>query len=220
MNPLRFYRSTIGKKIIMAVTGIIGIAFLIAHMAGNLQIFESAARINAYAAFLHGPAYEVLVAQRVVLILAVLLHVLMAWQLTQRSRAARPHDYRQRETQVSTLASRTMRWGGVLLLVFIILHILHFTTGDLRPAGTFVVGDVYANAVGSFRLWWVTAFYLVSMLFLGLHLYHGTWSSARTLGMRNPSPSPFTRRVGGALAIIIAVGFALVPLAVFLGWVQ
>ncbi len=220
MNPLRFYRSTIGKKIIMAVTGVIGIAFLIAHMAGNLQIFEGADKINAYGRFLHGPAHELLLVQRVVLIVAVLLHILMAWQITQRNRAARPEAYRKREPQVSTLASRTMRWGGVLLLIFIVLHILHFTTGDVRPAGTFVLGDVYGNVVGSFRIWWVTAFYLVSMVFLGLHLYHGAWSSVRTLGLRGPSPVPQVRRVGGAIALIIAIGFALVPLAVFVGWVK
>ena len=220
MNPLRLYRSTIGKKIIMAVTGVIGIAFLIAHMAGNLQIFEGADKINAYGRFLHGPAHELLLVQRVVLIVAVLLHILMAWQITQRNRAARPEAYRKREPQVSTLASRTMRWGGVLLLIFIVLHILHFTTGDVRPAGTFVLGDVYGNVVGSFRIWWVTAFYLVSMVFLGLHLYHGAWSSVRTLGLRGPSPTPQVRRVGGAIALIIAIGFALVPLAVFVGWVK
>jgi succinate dehydrogenase / fumarate reductase cytochrome b subunit len=220
MSPLRFYRSTIGKKIIMAVTGLIGIGFLIVHMAGNLQVFESAQKLNAYAHFLHGPANELLQVLRVVLIVAVLLHILMAWQLTQRNRAARPEAYRQREPQVSTLASRTMRWGGVLLLVFIVFHILHFTTLDIRPAGPIAAGDVFANVTKSFRIWWVTLFYLVSMLFLGLHLYHGAWSSVRTLGLRGPSPVPLVRRVGGTIAIIIAVGFALVPLAVFVGWVK
>jgi succinate dehydrogenase / fumarate reductase cytochrome b subunit len=220
MNPLRFYRSTIGKKIIMAVTGIIGIAFLIAHMAGNLQVFEGAAKLNNYAHFLHGPAHEVLVIQRVVLIIAVLLHILMAWQLTRRNRESRPEGYEHREPQVSTLASKTMRWGGVLLLVFIVFHILHFTTLDIRPAGPVAVGDVFGNVTKSFRIWWVTLFYLVAMLFLGLHLYHGAWSSARTLGLSGPRPRPLERRVGGAIALIIAIGFALVPLAVFVGWVK
>ena len=220
MNPLRFYRSTIGKKIIMAVTGLIGIGFLILHMAGNLQVFEGAEKLNTYAHFLHGPAHELLVVQRVVLVVAVLLHVLMAWQITQRNRAARPVAYRRREPQVSTLAVRTMRWGGVLLLVFIVLHILHFTTRDIQPAGPVADGDVFANVVGSFRIWWVTAFYELAMLFLGLHLYHGAWSSVRTLGLREPSPAPLVRWVGGAVAIVIAAGFGLVPLAVFAGWVK
>lgn len=220
MNPLRFYRSLIGKHVIMAVTGLIGVGFLIAHMAGNLQVFEGAAKINTYAHFLHGPANELLLTLRVVLIIAVLLHILMSWQLTRRNRAARPDAYRKREPQVSTIASRTMRWGGVLIAVFIVLHILHFTTLDIRPAGPMVAGDVFANVTKSFRIWWVTLFYLVAMLFLGLHLYHGAWSSVRTLGLRGPSPSPLVRRVAGTIAIIIAAGFALVPFAVFAGWVK
>jgi succinate dehydrogenase / fumarate reductase cytochrome b subunit len=219
MNPLRFYRSTIGKKIIMAVTGIIGIAFLIAHMAGNLQAFEGADKLNTYAHFLHGPANELLQVQRVVLIAAVLLHVLMAWQLTMRNRAARPEGYQKREPQVSTLASKTMRWGGVLLLVFIVFHILHFTTRDIQPAGPVAEGDVFGNVVGSFRIWWVTAFYTVAMIFLGLHLWHGAWSSVRTLGIRGASERPLVRRIAGTIALIIAVGFVSVPLAVFFGWV-
>jgi len=131
---VQFYRSTIGKKIIMAATGLIGIGFVIGHMAGNLQAFIGQNKLNAYGALLHGPLAELLWVVRVVLIIAVVLHVLMAWQLTMRARAARPIGYRKREPQVSTLASRTMRWGGVLLLVFIVVHILHFTTGQIDPA--------------------------------------------------------------------------------------
>ena len=173
---LRFYRSTVGKKILMAVSGIIGIAFLILHMLGNLQIFQGAAKINGYAAILHGPLAEVVLAQRIVLVVALIVHVLMAWQLTMRARAARPAAYAQRKPQVATLASRTMRVGGVLLLVFIPVHILHFTTGDIRPAGSFVPGDVYANAIAGFHVPWVVAFYLLAMIALGLHLYHGAGS--------------------------------------------
>src|SRR6185436_8506010 len=124
---IRFYRSTVGKKIIMAVTGLIGIGFVILHVAGNLQAFEGREKLNAYSALLHGPAAELLWLMRVVLLVAVLLHVVMAYQLTQMARAARPDDYRERDAQVATLASRTMRWGGVLLLGFIIFHLLHFT---------------------------------------------------------------------------------------------
>ncbi|MGE5231641.1 MAG: succinate dehydrogenase cytochrome b subunit, partial [Deltaproteobacteria bacterium] len=138
-----FWDSSVGKKAVMAVTGLIGVAFVIGHMVGNLQVFQGAARLNAYGALLHGPLNELLWAVRVVLIAAVVLHVTAAWQLTQRDRAARPVDYRRRKPQVSTLASRTMRWGGVLLLAFIVLHILHFTTGTIRPAGAFTPGDVY-----------------------------------------------------------------------------
>ena len=217
---LRFYRSTVGKKILMAVSGIIGIAFLILHMLGNLQIFQGAAKINGYAAILHGPLAEVVLAQRVVLVVSLAVHVLMAWQLTMRARAARPAEYAQRKSQVATLASRTMRVGGVLLLVFIPVHILHFTTGDIRPAGSFVPGDVYANAIAGFHVPWVVALYLLAMIALGLHLYHGAWSSARTLGVAGAKPNPLHRPVAMVLAVALWLGFSAVPLAIALGWVR
>lgn len=215
MTLLRFYRSTIGKKLIMAVSGIIGIIFLILHMVGNLQIFVGPDRINDYARFLHGPAAEVVLAQRVVLVVALVLHVWMAWQLTRINRAARPEAYTRREPQVTTLASRTLRWGGVFLLVFIVLHILHFTTLDLDP--TFVELDVFGNALKAFDSVWMVGFYTVAMLLLGFHLFHGIWSSGRTLGVSPPSRAPLQRRIALGLALIIAIGFAAVPLAVWFG---
>jgi succinate dehydrogenase / fumarate reductase cytochrome b subunit len=112
-----------------------------------------------------------------------------------------------------------MRWGGVLLLVFIVVHILHFTTGTIRPAGSFVRGDVYANMVAGFHVPWVVALYVVSMLALGLHLYHGAWSSMRSLGASPASRHPLKRRVALAIAVLVSVGFALVPVAVAAGWV-
>ena len=223
---VQFYRSTVGKKIIMAATGLIGIAFVIGHMAGNLQAFVGRDKLNAYGALLHGPLAELLWVVRVVLIVAVVLHVLMAWQLTMRARAARPIGYKQRDPQVSTWASRTMRWGGVLLLAFIILHILHFTTGQVDPARAFArldaAGrkDVYANLVASFRIWWVAAFYVVAMIFLGLHLYHGAWSSVRTLGYAKPSPYPLHRRIALVVAAVVWLGFTVVPLAVITGVIR
>ena len=223
---VNLYRSTIGKKIIMAVTGLIGIAFVIGHMIGNLQAFVGQDRFDAYAAFLHGPFAEALWVVRVVLVVAVILHVLMAWQLTQRAKAARPVGYRKRDPQVSTWASRTMRWGGVLLFVFIVFHILHFTVGAIDPAGVFhntdAMGrhDSYGDVVASFRIWWVSAFYIVAMVFLGLHLYHGAWSSLRTLGVAQPSEHPMKRRISAVIAIVVWLGFTLVPLGVVAGIVH
>ncbi len=222
MRFVQFYRSTIGKKIIMAGTGLIGIAFVIGHMAGNLQAFVGRDKLNAYGALLHGPLGELLWVVRIVLIIAVVLHVLMAYQLTMRARAARPVGYQKRHPQVSTWASRTMRWGGVLLLVFIVLHILHFTTGQVDPAhayGVVAAGhrDVYGNLVASFRIWWVSAFYMLAMIFLGLHLYHGAWSSVRTLGYAKSSPQPLHRRIALAVAGIVWLGFTVVPLGVLVG---
>jgi succinate dehydrogenase / fumarate reductase cytochrome b subunit len=223
---VQFYRSTIGKKIIMAATGLIGIGFVIGHMAGNLQAFIGQNKLNAYGALLHGPLAELLWVVRVVLIIAVVLHVLMAWQLTMRARAARPIGYRKREPQVSTLASRTMRWGGVLLLAFIVVHILHFTTGQIDPANwrgrLDAAGrhDVYGNLVASFRIWWVAAFYVLAMIFLGLHLYHGAWSSVRTLGYAKPSPRPLHRQIALIVAAVVWLGFTLVPLGVLAGLIR
>jgi succinate dehydrogenase / fumarate reductase cytochrome b subunit len=211
--------SSVGKKAVMAVTGLIGVLFVLGHMAGNLKVFQGAEHINAYGRLLHGPLNELLWVARVVLLLAVVLHVMAATQLTMRDRAARPIGYARRDPQASTIASRTMRWGGVLLLLFIVVHILHFTTGTIRPAGVFTEGDVYANLVAGFRVPWVTAFYVVSMLALGLHLYHGAWSSFRSLGAAPPSPQPLRRRLALVVALIVSVGFAAVPLAAFAGLV-
>ena len=199
----------------MAVTGLIGVGFVIGHMSGNLLAFAGPDEINAYAHFLKSTG-ELLWILRAVLVVAVILHIVAAVQLTRQNRAARPVGYAQREPQVSTWAARTMRWGGVLLLIFIVLHILHFTTGDWRPSGTFSRTDVYSNIVLSFRIWWVTLFYVVSMIALFLHLYHGAWSSVRSLGMSQPSAKPLHRTVALGVAVLLWVGFTIVPVAVFL----
>ena len=225
-SPAAFYRSTIGKKIIMGVTGLIGVGFVILHMAGNLQVFIGQDKLNSYGAMLHGPLAEITWLLRIVLIVAVILHVLMAYQLTQLSAAARPIGYQKQTSQVSTLASRTMKYGGVLLLVFIVFHILHFTTETIDPGGwrgmTDSQGhrDVYGNIIASFRIWWVALFYIVSMLALGLHLYHGAWSSVRTLGYAKSSPNPLHRRIALAIAAIVWLGFTLVPVGVIAGIIR
>jgi len=219
MNRLvAFWDSSVGKKAVMAVTGIIGVLFVIGHMVGNLQVFQGAERLNAYGHLLHGPLNELVWGARVVLLLALVLHVVAAYQLTMRNRAARPVEYVTRTSQVSTLASRTLRWGGVLLLVFIVYHLLDLTIGKVNPA--FVEGDVYANLLGSMRRPLVAVFYIVAMAALALHLYHGAWSSLRTLGLSPASESPLKRRAALIIAVIIAAGFAVVPLAVLLGIVQ
>lgn len=219
MNRLgAFWNSSVGKKAVMAVTGIIGVLFVIGHMVGNLQVFQGADRLNAYGHLLHGPLNELVWGARVVLLLALLLHVVAAYQLTMQNRAARPIEYAVRTSQVSSLASRTLRWGGVLLLAFIIYHLLDLTIGTVNPA--FQEGDVYANLLGSMRRPLIAVFYIVAMAALGLHLYHGAWSSLRTLGVAQASASPLKRRAAVAIAIIIAVGFAVVPLAVLLGVVK
>jgi succinate dehydrogenase / fumarate reductase, cytochrome b subunit len=214
MGLVALWRSTIGKKIVMAATGLIMVGFVIGHVLGNLLAFAGADRINAYSAFLHGTG-EILWVVRVVLFVSVILHIVAATQLTLIERAGRPVAYAKRDYQVATLASRTMRWGGVLLAVFIVFHLLHMTTGTVHP--DFVTGDVYHNLITGLSVPWVAAFYVVAMLALGLHLYHGVWSSFRTLGIDKPSPHPFQRRIVAVVAVLVAALFASIPLAVVTG---
>jgi len=210
----------------MAVTGVVWVGYLVLHVAGNLQAFMGQAKINAYSALLHGPAVELLWLVRAVLLVSLVLHVTMAFQLTRAARAARPDDYKRREPQVSTIASRTMRWGGVLILIFVIFHVLHFTTRHVDPAGFATTMDaagrydIYGNVVGSFRIWWVTVVYLVAVAIVGLHLWHGVWSFGRSLGVARPSDRPLRRRFAPWLAIAIWLGFSLVPIAVMAGVIR
>jgi succinate dehydrogenase / fumarate reductase cytochrome b subunit len=216
MNALRvFWRSTIGKKIVMAVTGLIGVGFVVGHMLGNLQVFLGPAKFNAYAHFLRSLG-ELLWVVRAVLLAAVVLHVVAAVQLSRRRLVARPVGYKHgSQHEVSTLASRTIRWGGALLLFFIAFHILHFTTLDVfRDYST---TDVYANVVRGFNVWWVVLLYVTAMAALGFHLYHGIWSSLRTLGTSKASANPLRRPAVAALALVVWLGFTVIPIAVFAG---
>ncbi|HEY0780212.1 MAG TPA: succinate dehydrogenase cytochrome b subunit [Gemmatirosa sp.] len=215
-----FWQSQLGKKVVMAVTGLIGVGFVIGHMAGNLQIFEGPERFNSYAHLLHGPLGNELWIVRLVLISAVVLHVIAAVQLTRQKQAARPaaYGYKKWEPQVSTFASRSIRWGGAYLLVWLVFHILHFTARAIFP--DYSETDAYGNVVKGFSHPWVVALYVVAMFFLGLHLYHGAWSSVRTLGLSRPRPRPTSRSVATVVAALVSLGFVAVPLAVLFGAVR
>lgn len=213
-----FWQSTLGKKVVMAATGLIMIGFLGLHMLGNLQAFQGAQKLNAYGELLHGPLQEVTLLTRVVLLVSVMLHIVAAVQLTLLDRAARPVGYARRQPQAATAASRTLRVGGILLLVFIIFHLLHFTTGQAHP--DFVPGDVYHNLITGLGRPAVAVFYLAAMAALGLHLYHGAWSSFRSLGAARPRPNPLYRPVAAALAVVVWLGFSVIPVAVLLGWLD
>jgi succinate dehydrogenase / fumarate reductase cytochrome b subunit len=219
MNRIRLlWDSSVGKKVIMAVTGLIMVAYLITHVLANLLVFQGPSKINAYSAFLHGTG-GALWAARLVLLAALVLHVIVAVQLAGRRFDARPVGYAAgREPQVSTWGSRTIRWGGGLILVFLVYHILHFTVGTAHP--DFVDGDPYHNVSTGFRNLGVVLVYLVAMAAVGLHLYHGVWSSGRSLGMSPPSPNPFRRTAALVLALVIWLGFTVIPLAVYAGVVR
>jgi succinate dehydrogenase / fumarate reductase cytochrome b subunit len=215
---LSVWRSTLVKRIVMAVTGLIMVGFIIGHVFGNLLIFRGPDALNHYAAFLKGLG-ELLWLARAILLVSVVLHVVAAVQLTRLAHAARPVGYHRRHPQVSTFAARTIRWGGALILLFVVLHVLHFTTGTIHPV-RFSADDVYANVVGSFRVWWVSAFYIAAMIALALHLYHGAWSSFRTLGVSRTRSDPLHRNVATVVAAFVWFGFTAIPVAVLLGVVR
>jgi succinate dehydrogenase / fumarate reductase cytochrome b subunit len=212
-----FVRSNLGLKVIMAVSGLLMVGYLITHVAANLLVFRGAALINGYAAILHGqPA--ILYSARAVLFVALVAHVWSAVVLTRRDRAARPIAYGKQAPQVATIASRTIRWGGLVILFFIVYHILHFTTGTVHPS--VVEGDPHGNVVRAFRVPWVAALYVVAMAAVGLHLFHGTWSAFRSLGLTRPSQNPLRHKTSLLVAGAIWLGFTIIPLAVLAGIVK
>jgi succinate dehydrogenase / fumarate reductase cytochrome b subunit len=219
MSRLRLlWESSVGKKVIMAVTGLIWVAYLITHMLANLLVFQGPAKINAYSAFLHGTG-GALWAARLVLIAALVLHVLAAAQLADRRHEARPAGYAAgRQPQASTFAARTIRWGGALILLFLVYHILHFTVGSAHPS--FAEANPYSNVATGFRNPVVVVLYLIAVAVVGLHLYHGIWSSGRSLGMSPPSAWPLRRNLAAMLALLIWLGFSVIPIAVYAGVVR
>lgn len=213
----RFYGSTIGKKIVMAVTGVLLVGFVIGHVTGNLLIYRGPEALNNYSAFLKSSAV-VLWSVRSALLVAVGLHIHSAYSLTRLARAARPARYNRLRTQADTWSARTMRVGGVVLLVFIVFHILHYTTGTVHPA--FDEHDVYGNELVGFHMPWVVAFYVVAMVALGLHLHHGIWSMLQTLGINHPQVNAGRRRIALVIAVLVAGGFIAIPLGVAFGLVR
>jgi succinate dehydrogenase / fumarate reductase cytochrome b subunit len=213
-----FLKSTVGLKVTMGITGVVLTAFVIGHLLGNLLVFAGRAALNRYSVLLHASA-ELLWAVRAVLIASVALHVWAAWSLTRVGQAARSVAYAKKVPQTATWASRTMRWGGVLLGIFIVVHVLHLTTGTIHPAPISET-DVYGNVVGAFQVPWVAAFYLASMVALGLHLFHGAWAAFRSIGVSRPRRSPIRRPLVTILALGVWAGFTAIPLAVLTGWVR
>ena len=212
------WHTSVGKKAVMAVTGIIMVAYLITHVLANLLVFQGPEQIDAYSKFLHDTG-GALWAARLVLLAAVVLHILAAVQLTARRQAARPVRYAGgREAQVSTFASRSIRWGGGFILVFLVYHILHFTLGTVH--GSFVEGDPYHNVATGFASPLVVLFYELAMAAVGLHLYHGIWSSGRSLGLSPASPRPIRRQLALALSVIVWAGFTVIPIAVYSGVIR
>lgn len=214
-----FVRSTIGRKVIMAVTGLLLVGFVVEHVLGNLLVFAGPKALNTYAAILKAsPA--VLWGFRVVLLACVGLHIWSAVSLIRQNRASRPVGYARQEPQVSTRAARMMRLGGFTLLAFLVFHILHFTTGTIQPGYEFSHTDVYANVVSAFQVPWVVLVYLLAMAALLGHLRHGVWSFFQTMGWNHPRLDVVRTRLAMALAYAVWLGFVLIPAAVLGGFVR
>lgn len=214
------YHSSIGKKYVMAITGLIGVGFVIGHMVGNLQAFPflgGEERLNAYSRSLRELG-GLLWAARLTLLIAVILHIVAAYQLTRMSLASRSSNYGYWKPRGSDYASRTMRWSGPILALFIVYHLLHLTFGSVHP--NFHDGEVYANVVAGFQIWYVSAFYILSMFALGLHLYHGAWSMFQSLGLNNEKLDRRLHLLAAAITFIVVAGNISVPLAVLTGYIS
>jgi succinate dehydrogenase / fumarate reductase cytochrome b subunit len=216
-----FYRSAIGKKAVMAVTGVFLFGWILLHMLGNLKVYTGPEHYNAYAAFLITmgapllPNKAALIVVRVLLLIAVWLHIQAATQLTLMNRKARPVGYTDRDYVSATYAARTMRWSGVIIVLFVVYHLLHMTFGTLHP--DFIEHDVYHNFVTGFQVWWVSAFYIIANLALGMHLYHGLWSMFNSVGLSHATFNPWKRTFATVFAVIVTVGNISFPIAVLMG---
>ncbi|WP_229831417.1 succinate dehydrogenase cytochrome b subunit [Actinoplanes ianthinogenes] len=210
----------------MAVSGILLVLFLFVHMAGNLKIFLGATSFDHYAHWLRSigspllPDTWYLWIQRAVLTVAVLAHIYTAAVLTVRAKKARPVKYAHRPKVQGSYAARTMRWGGVIVLLFVIYHILDLTTGNLNPNGD--KAHPYANVVADFapERWYVTLFYTLAIVAVGFHLAHGIFSAARTLGQQTMKGQRRAKYIAIALSLVLVVGYLSVPFAVLTGLVD
>ena len=223
---LDFYSSAVGKKYVMAVTGIILMAFVFLHMLGNLKAYGGAEALDSYAEWLRTllvpffPHTVTLWVMRVSLIVAVVLHVHASYALTRMNRRARPVRYQsQRDYVAANFAARTMRWSGVIILLFLLYHLSDLTWGFGHP-GQFVRGEVFANMIGSLSFWPSALFYVLGNLALGLHLYHGAWSLFQSLGINNPRFNHWRRYFAIAFALVVTLGNLSFPIAVLLGYGQ
>jgi succinate dehydrogenase / fumarate reductase cytochrome b subunit len=220
-----FYRSAVGKKYVMAWTGIILMLYVFLHMAGNLKLYLGPEEMNKYAEFLRVLLYPifphsgVLWILRIGLLAAVVLHIHATYSLTLMNRRARTTAYQSRRDYVAaTWAARSMRWTGVIVLLFVIFHLLDLTIGTTNPA--FEHGTPYENTVASFQRVWVSLFYIVANLALGVHLYHGAWSLFQSIGWNRRRFNAWRRYFATAFAAVIVVGNVSFPIAVLVGIVS
>lgn len=227
MAVMTVTRTTIGQKVLMAVTGLIWIGFLLLHMYGNLHAFAGAAAFNAYAEFLRtfgepilGPRYF-LTLLRVVTVVALITHIFLATKLSLRNYTSRGSNrYAAKKSVQADAAALTMKWGGLAIAFFVLFHLMQFTWGVKAVLPTFVRGEAYQNMVAGFSNPVTTILYLIALVALGMHLYHGSWSMFQTLGWNNSHTTRPLSWLALAIALVIALGFAMVPLAVTFGYLS
>jgi succinate dehydrogenase / fumarate reductase, cytochrome b subunit len=217
--PFSLYRTAIAKKYAMATSGIVLMTYVLLHMLGNLKLYLGPRQIDRYADWLRTmgepafPRTAVLWIVRAALIIAFAVHIHAAWSLTRTNLRARPEQYRLRTDYIAAnYASRTMRWTGVIVGLFVVFHLFDLTWGTVNPR--FVRGEVYGNAIASFRRWPVASVYVVANVALGFHLYHGAWSLFQSMGWNHPRWNPWRRWFAGAFAIIVSAGNISFPIAV------
>jgi succinate dehydrogenase / fumarate reductase cytochrome b subunit len=227
LNPVnrvvRFYEAPIGKKVIMALTGVILFGYVVAHLLGNLQIFGDPQQINKYAAFLHNPANAALLwVARTALLVAVVMHIVASIQLWKLKNDARPVAYVKKDDAAATYASRTMMWSGPIVAAFVIFHVLHLTVGAVLPLQEIGPNEpnVRANVIAGFSNPAISAFYILAMILLCMHLYHGLWSMFQSLGFSHPRYTPRLKKGAAIFAILIAIGNCSIPIAVMAGLVK
>jgi succinate dehydrogenase cytochrome b subunit len=212
------WNSYVGKKVVMAATGVILTLFVIGHLAGNLLIFAGPGSFNDYSHFLKHGIPEILWVVRIVLLACLILHVVASIQVSLASRRARPVGYAVKKDIETTFAARTMIWSGPLLFAYVVYHLMMFTFLTTGPG--YSPTDVYRNVVLSFRVPAISAVYAVAMLLLGLHLYHGAWSMLHTLGAGSPRYRILRRAAAPVFAGALTLGYILIPVSVLMGWVS
>lgn len=218
---IKFAQSSVGAKVLMALSGIVLFGFVLVHMLGNLQIFLGPEPYNAYAHFLKGTP-ELLWSARLALLTSVAVHIATGIRLALLNRAARPQAYNQKSFTRATLTSRTMILSGLTVLAFIVYHLAHFTLGLTDPTHYDLIDpkgyhDAYAMFVYGFQNVYVSTFYIIAMVILGLHLEHGVSSMLQTLGINHPRINGLTSKLGPAFAVLIVVGNISMPIAVMTG---
>ena len=224
------YSTAVGKKYVMAISGIAMMGFVLFHMIGNLKMYMGASALDHYAEFLQELLYPILPKQVMLWILRgglvtmLILHLHAAWSLTRLNRHARAVKYQgPRDYQVAKFASRTMRWSGIIVLAYLVWHLLDFTFGTVNAVGTdgtFVRGEVYNNVVRSLDRPLVAAFYVIANILLGIHLFHGSWSIFQSMGWNNPRFNNWRRAFATGFATIVVVGNVSFPIAVIAGIVK